>query len=193
MDIADFATKAVYKVELSGGQRRLKEAILYVCKKSNEMERFGAIKLNKILWRADFRAYYDRQIPVTGRQYQRIALGPAPVEMPPLINELLRDELLEIKPTDVGGFMEKRHIALADPVTNLFSREDLDYLDEAINHYWRMTGTETSDESHGIAWRTRENGDPMPYQTSFFEDAPLSNDHLRRLARLGRERGWTSN
>jgi hypothetical protein len=97
-----------------------------------------------------FRAYYDRQIPVTGRQYQRIALGPAPVEMPPLINELLRDELLEIKPTDVGGFIEKRHIALADPVTNLFSREDLDYLDEAITHYWGMTGAETSDESHGV-------------------------------------------
>lgn len=190
--IEQAARKAVFKVDLSGGQRRLKEAILYVCKHAADMERFGAIKLNKILWRADFRSYADRQIPVTGRQYQRLELGPAPVEIPPVINELLRDNLLRIERRPVGTKFENRHIALVDPVLNFFSKDDIDYWDEAISHYWKMTGTETSDKSHGIAWKTRKNGDPMPYQSAFLEDERLPPQGLSHFARMAHERGWRS-
>ncbi|MER9402708.1 Panacea domain-containing protein [Mesorhizobium caraganae] len=190
--IDELAANAVYKIELSGGQRRLKEAILYVCQKSADMERFGAIKLNKILWRADFRSYFERLTPVTGRQYQRIKLGPAPVEMAPVVNEMLRDHLLRIDPRQIGPHVEARHVALVDPVLNFFSPDDLKYWDEAISHYWNMTGAETSDHSHGIAWRSRENGDPMPYQSAFFEDEPLPPAGLSRFASMAHEKGWHS-
>lgn len=184
--------RAVYKVNLSGGQRRLKEAILHVCKLSEPMKYFGAIKLNKILWRADFRAYRDRKIPVTGRQYQRLRLGPAPVEIPPIINEMLREGLLKKEPRQHGNHTEIRHIALVGPVLNLFSQEDLDYIDEAVSHYWAMTGSETSDQSHGVAWKTRENGDPMPYQSAFLEDETLPPAALDHFVKMAKEKNWRS-
>lgn len=192
VNIADYDLNATYKINLSGGQQRLKEAILYVADKGQAMTYFGAVKLNKILWRADFRAFYDRGQPVTGRQYQRLPLGPAPVEMPPIIREMLRDGLLEIALRNQGGKPEHRHVPKVLPVLKFFSADDLAYLDESVEHYRFMTGTETSDESHGIAWKTRQDGDPIPYQAAYFEDKPLSNVSLRRLAEIGRSRGWRS-
>lgn len=183
---------AVYEVILQGERRRLKEAILYVCQKAEAMERFGAIKLNKILWRADFRSYFMREIPVTGRQYQRLKLGPAPVEMPIVVRDLLSQGLMRIDRIPLGDRFEHRHIALADPVLQFFSPHDLEYLDEAIAHYHSMTGMESSDESHGIAWSTREDGDPMPYQLALFDDEPAPAALLARMAVIAQERRWRS-
>lgn len=190
--LSTYDLNATYRIDLPGGQRRLKEAILYIALKSQGMRFFGAIKLNKILWRADFRAFYIRGQPVTGRQYQRLKLGPAPVEMPPLISEMARAGQITIEMRTHGGRTERRHVAAVEPVLNMFSPEDLQYLDESIEHYWAMTGTETSDESHGIAWRTRADGDPIPYEASYFEDRPLNQKSLNLLAAQGREKGWKS-
>jgi hypothetical protein len=77
-----------FQVKLPGGQSRLREAALYVMTRCANAEAFGLVKLNKILWRADFKAYAARRVPVTGRQYQRLAQGPAPVEMLPVLQEL---------------------------------------------------------------------------------------------------------
>jgi hypothetical protein len=187
-----FGSRVDYKIELSGGQNRLKEAVLYVCQKASEMEFFGAIKLNKILWRADFKSYAERQVPVTGRQYQRLSMGPAPVEMPPVVNDLLRSDAIVIERRQVGRHVEKRHIAKVAPVLRAFSAEDLDYLDEAIEHYRYLTGSEASDDSHGVAWKTREDGDPMPYQSAYFEDRPLSVSTLDKLESIARARKWQS-
>ncbi|UVC08446.1 SocA family protein [Rhizobium sp. TH2] len=190
--LEDLGRKVDYRIELSGGQNRLKESILYVCQKASEMEFFGAIKLNKILWRADFKSFAERQVPVTGRQYQRLAMGPAPVEMPPVVNDLLRDGAIVIERRKVGRHEEKRHIAKVGPVLRMFSPEDLDYLDEAIEHYRFLTGTEASDESHGIAWKTRDDGDPMPYQSAYFEDKPLSDNALEKLTGIAKAKKWQS-
>lgn len=188
----EIGNRVTYKVELSGGQNRLKEAILYVCQKASDMRYFGAIKLNKILWRSDFRSYAERGIPVTGRQYQRLEMGPAPVEMPPVVNEMLRAGLVQIVRRKVGQHDEKRHVAMVAPVLRAFSAEDLEYLDESITHYRNVTGTEASDQSHGLAWKTRKNGDPIPYQAVFFEDAPLSKDVRDKLIAIAKTKNWQS-
>ena len=47
------------------GDERLGELILYVASKCTEDQLFGATKLNKILWRSDFRAYAKHGEPIT--------------------------------------------------------------------------------------------------------------------------------
>ena len=179
--------KVTYKVDLSGGQRRLKEAILYVAQKGQPMTFFGRIKLNKILWRADFRSFYERRQPVTGRTYQKLPLGPAPIEMVPVLYELRQEGLLSEESRMHGSKEEHRPIATTEPVLKFFSPEDIEYLDESLRHYWNMTGAETSDESHGIAWKTRSVGDAIPYEASFFNDKPLSRKALQKLADIARK------
>ena len=55
--------KLTYRFKLPGGQRRLREMVLYVSERNSDTERFGLVKLNKILWKADFSAFADRGIP----------------------------------------------------------------------------------------------------------------------------------
>ena len=79
--------KAAAAMRLPGGQGRLREMVLYVCAACRDAERFGKVKLNKILWRADFKAFAERRVPLTGRTYQKLAAVPAPLEMPLVLAE----------------------------------------------------------------------------------------------------------
>lgn len=182
--------RLTYRVDLPGGQNRLGEATLHIVNKCQSAESFGLTKLNKMLWRADFRAYAERRQPVTGRQYQRLQQGPAPVEMPIILESLLADQAIEIEKRKVYSFFESRPIPRAEPSLRWFSSDDLDYLDEAIQFYWSHTGRGVSKHSHGVAWETRDNGDPMPYDLALLSDVLLTDFELVDFADYGKERGW---
>lgn len=190
--------KLTYRFRLPGGQGRLREMILYVSERNPDTERFGLTKLNKTLWKADFSAFASRGIPVTGRAYQRLQLGPAPVEMKPLLAEMLQDEQLELiqsffgKNAEGKDIIEQRPIAKIAPVLRWFSVDDLSYVDAAIAYYRPFTGRETSDDSHGIAWSSRNDLDPMPYESAIFSDEQPGEPQLNRLAVIGQEYGWKS-
>jgi len=163
--------RLTYRVPLAGSQDRIRELVLYVSKMCENHEHFGKTKLYKILWRADFEAYAERDgAPVTGRPYQRLQFGPAPVDMAPLLPEMVEAGELTFKRRTVGNFTENRPIALVEPSLSLFSLDDLRFVDRAISHYEKMTGKESSDDSHGIAWRVRGDGEAMPYDSAFLSD-----------------------
>jgi hypothetical protein len=184
--------KLTWKVPLPGGQKRLGEAVLYVSQKCEMAAFFGLVKLNKIIWRADFESFAQRGQPVTGRQYQRLRQGPAPVEMLPVLNELQAGGLLELKRVRQGNHEERRPIALQDPVLRLFSPQDLEFLDRAISVYWDKTGKEVSDLSHGVAWKTREEAEAMPYELAYLSDQPMGRGQKAKLLRLAEQHGWNS-
>src|SRR5436305_6772749 len=118
--LPDHLHKLTWKVHLPGGQKRLREAVLYVSHKCEDANFFGLVKLNKIIWRADFESFAQRGQPVTGRLYQRLKQGPAPVEMLPVLNELQADGLLKIQRVQRGAHVEQRPIALQGPVLKFF-------------------------------------------------------------------------
>lgn len=181
------------KVSLPGEQARLKQLILYVAERCQGAEFFGAIKLNKIIWKADFDSFAARKIPVTGREYRRLRLGPAAKEMRQVHREMLMNGSIIIERRDFGdNIIEMRTVAVDRFNASLFTAEDLSFVDAAITHYWGMSGTETSDESHGIAWKTRDDNDPMPYDLALLSDKFLSPRQLKRAEDLIYEKGWIS-
>jgi len=184
--------KLTWKVQLPGGQKRLREAVLYVSQKCEDAPYFGKVKLNKIIWRADFESFAQRGQPITGRQYQRLKQGPAAVEMLPVLNELQAEGLIEYRLRKLGTLEEQRPIALQSPILNMFSKQDLDYLDRAISAYWDKTGTEVSDISHGVAWKSRDDGEAMPYELAYLSDQPLGLGQKGRLLNLAQKHGWNS-
>jgi Antitoxin SocA-like, Panacea domain len=185
--------RLTYRVESPGGQLRLREMILYVSDHCANARRFGKVKLNKIIWKSDFDAFAARHVPVTGRPYQRLRWGPAAVEMPPLYGEMLQEGLIHIDRIDLGdGYIEHRTIPDVQPELKLFSQDDLSYVDTAIEYYWEKTGTEASDDSHGVAWGTREDGDPMPYELALLSDRHLGKMQGARLLEMASQAGWNS-
>lgn len=181
------------KEDLPGGQDRLRQAILYVAEKCVDAKRFGAVKLNKIIWKADFDSFAARGKSLTGREYRRQPLGPVPREMLPLHREMQRQGCISVEFREVGDYVEERTIALIAPeMGRFFDNDDMAFFDSSIKHYWSMTGIESSDESHGVAWKTRRNGDQMPYELAFLSDEPIDHNHRMRADRMIYDRGWIS-
>ena len=184
---------ATVTVQLPGSQSRARQLILYIARRCENAKFFGAIKLNKIMWKADFDSFAERGVPVTGREYRRQKLGPTLREMVPIQTDMLKDGAIRFEQRDFGDDMvEQRTIAIDDPDLSLFNDTDMSYVDRAIRHYWDMTGTEASDQSHGVAWRTRANGDPMPYEAAILSDAQPSDNQMNRLKALIRRREMTT-
>lgn len=182
------------RVSLPGGQNRLRQMILHVASRCREAKFFGAIKLNKILWKADFDAFTARRVPVTGREYLKQKFGPALREMMPVQREMLAHGLITFEHRDFGdGIVEDRTIALVEADLSLFSVDDLTYVDASISHYWEKTGTESSDESHGVAWRTRAIGTTMPYESALLSDNRPPQAQWDRLKGIVASRGLISN
>ena len=182
-----------FRVDLPGAQNRLVEMILYISHRCQGARRFGGIKLNKILWKSDFDAYAARGVPVTGRAYQRLRLGPAPREMLPVHRSMLQNGLIKVEPTDFGdGIIEQRTVPLREPDLTNFTPNDISFVDRAIGHFWTLTGMETSDDSHGAAWSTRANGEPMPYETALLADRSPQTPQMLRLKQMIYDREWLS-
>jgi hypothetical protein len=178
---------------MPGGQGRLRQMILHVARQCEPCRFFGAIKLNKIIWKADFDSFAQRHVPVTGREYLKQKFGPALREMVPVQRDMLRDGLITFENRDFGDeVVEKRTIAVADPDMSLFTKEDLSFVENSIRHYWDMTGAESSDESHGIAWNTRALGATMPYESALLSDRRPPLPQWERLKALVAERGLSS-
>lgn len=190
--MADYSDleKLTFRLELPGGQRRLKEAALYVMEAARDFDHFGLIKLNKMLWRADFRSFLERKFPVTGRPYQKLEFGPAPVEMRPILRDLEADGCIRYIESSIPN--EQRPEVIAPISRANLSPIDTGYLDEAIEYYRHMTGMATSKDSHGVAWRTRNIGDQIPYNAAIFDDSPLSQEMEHKLHWLGRDKKWQS-
>lgn len=182
-----------FRVDLPGGSDRLKQMILYVAHRCQGARRFGGIKLNKILWKSDFDAYAARGIPVTGRSYYRLQYGPAPREMAPIHREMREAGLIRVDTVDFGDdIVERRTIALIDPNLDLFVEEDIQFVDRSIGYYWHLTGMEASDDSHGPAWSTRADKDPMPYETALLSDQRPRPIQMSRLAQIVYDRDLLS-
>lgn len=192
-DVRALQRRQTQRIPLTGGQDRLRQMILYVSRKNQNARFFGRTKLNKILWKSDFSAFSERGIPVTGRDYQRLVHGPAPKEMLPLYREMKLKGLIREEVADFGdGIKEMRPIAEIDADLRFFTEDDLKYVERAIEYYWLKTGRETSDDSHGAAWRSRNDGDPMPYESALLSDRKIGPKQIERLRRIIDEHGSVS-
>src|ERR1700677_2825411 len=96
--------------------QRFRELIIYVSKNSEDDPYFGAIKLNKILYYSDFRAFERFGIPLTGAVYFRLRNGPAPKVMIPVRNALIKEGAIRVDVVRLGEYDQYRTIALRPPV-----------------------------------------------------------------------------
>lgn len=180
-----------YNVDLPGGApKRLAEAILYVCGACEADQAFGMIRLNKILFEADFLSYRLRGVPITGVKYQRLPMGPAPKAMLPRLRELQDRQELVVRSADFIGRRQQRPIGLRRPDLSVFTAEDIALLDQVIRESWGKTGAEVSEESHRIEWKTRADGDDIPYEAAWLSNEQPTALEVLKTEQLAQQHGW---
>jgi hypothetical protein len=173
------------------GNARLRELILYVSKACADDPSFGATKLNKILYYADFNSYFEFGQAVCGIEYQRLDNGPAPKQLVPVREQMIDAGEIAEKQVEFYTKKQKRCVPLRKADLSRFSERDLKVIDEAIRKLWGKTAKEVSNMSHTRAWRIVKDRESIPYQAVFLSDNDdLTPNELERISALNREHKW---
>lgn len=162
---------------------KLKNLIIYVAEKSKGDPYFGATKLNKILYYADFRAYRELGHSITGAEYQKLPEGPAPRDFLRVRRQLLDEGRIKIENRPVFNYIQQRIVPIS-PVPrpeSVFSADELAIVEDVLLTARGKSGTEVSEMSHAEAgWKLVAYYQTVPYETAWFtpKGTELDEDSL---------------
>lgn len=146
---------------------KLKELILFIALHSEGDKRFGATKLNKLLFFADFLAYLYLGKPITGHEYQALPKGPAPRYLMPIREAMEVDKDIAIQKIDFYGREQHKIFALREPDLSLFTAEEIELVHHIIEECWNKRANDISDDSHRfVGWALAGPGETIPYEVA---------------------------
>jgi len=177
-----------------GDEEKLAELILYISQKCATDPKFGAVKLNKILYLSDFLSFGNWGEPITGVEYQHLRNGPAPRRLIPVRETLQHSGKLVLQKLPLKtGRQQVRTVNLVDPDLRVFSGREIALVDSIIEEMWDLDAEESSEFSHRfVGWKMTKEGDPIPYGSIFLSDEPLTQAEIVRGQELAREFGLGS-
>lgn len=164
---------------------RLRELILHIARQSEGDEAFGAVKLNKLLFTADFTAYVKFGKSITGQDYQAQEFGPVPSRLKPVLERMKEAEEVATREDDFHGFRQRRTFALREPDLSDFTSDEIALVDHIIRDCRNLTGTEMSDVSHKfIGWQVARAGETIPYSVGLLERRELTKSEQEIARKL---------
>lgn len=171
-------------------RQRMSELILYIAEKSRNDIKFGATKLNKILYYADFVSFREYGESITGAQYMRLDKGPAPRHLKPVRLELEKRGELVVEKRPYYTRTQDVPKPLRPANTDLFSKRDLLLVDSIIEELWELDATEVSERSHKRGWKVANEQGSIPYEAIFLSDEPLTEDDIEWAYDVASQYGW---
>ena len=177
-------TKFKYKPE------KFRELIVYIARRCADDPTFGSVKLNKILFYADFAAYRQLREPITGATYRKLSEGPAPKELLRARDALIDSGRIEMEARTYFGLVQKRPVVLSGTTidTSVFSQTELDIVDETVEFFRGKSAREVSDYSHREpGWILAEELEEIPYQTAHLNSEPIDQETQLRALEIARE------
>jgi len=140
----------------------------YICWKAGDSAKLGAIKLNKICWLSDFRAFYETDQAITDARYVKRQFGPVPSAIQPVLRDLQSAQVISIRDVPFHGYTKREFTPLTEPNTSIFSDKELEIVNWATEFICEdHTGTSISEASHDHIWKVAADGEEIPYYTIF--------------------------
>lgn len=178
---------------------KFKELVLYLAQISEHEgdEGFGMVKLNKLLYRADFEAYRLLGRSITGEVYEKQEYGPVARDLPIILDELAAAGRLRWQLVPRGDYTRKVPSMIegpeAEPDLRVFSPDEWAIVERARSELATHGGKSASDWSHeeSVGWNVvPEYGQPIQYASTFFSTKPIPREDLERARQFVRDRGW---
>lgn len=173
---------------------KFRELLLYVAEKCADDPKFGATKLNKILFFSDFMAYGLFGKSITGATYQRLDYGPAPKQLLPAQQAMRNAGEAAVALKRLGMRVQKRLTALRESNLSAFNGREIALVDHVIEQLRNRNATEVSLLSHvaSIGWQVAADHEAIPYSTVFLSCEPPTAEDVRRGQELAAKHGWNS-
>lgn len=168
--------------------------IVYVATESADDEKFGAVKLNKILYYSDFIAYRRLGHAISGAEYQHLDEGPAPKRLLPVRSDLVKDGSVSLFEQEHFNHVQQRVKAERPPNLSLFSLEELAIINEVIQELRPLDGKEASARSHKEpGWKLTKDRQTIPYRTAWLSSEPLTQEQLEVGLEIAKRHGLVTN
>lgn len=175
-------------------EKKFRELMLYVASRCADDSDFGVIKLNKILYHADFLAYGQLGEPITGVEYVKLENGPAPRPLYPIQDRMASDGEIALENRLTRDMtIQRRVVALREPDLSGFKPEEVSLIEQIIQGFWGASGIQLSRLTHTYSgWRIAKRiGDEIPYTSVFLSDEPPTEYEHQRAEELIEEYGWS--
>ena len=153
------------------------DLILYIAHRCRNEERFGAVKLSKILYYCDFEGFKQLLKPITGATYLKKPKGPFPAELKKTRNSLVSERKATMKLQRVIDYHENRLIPTSDHVelSDKFSVDERQIIDDVIEKMKPMNAADLTEHSHGeFGWERGEMDEPISYSTALIARSDAS-------------------
>jgi hypothetical protein len=171
-----------------GNDAKMAELILYVSDRCQLDPGYGATKLNKILFYADFIYYATRGTSITDQEYMRLDNGPVPRRLVPIREGLIENFELIVRNQPYGTLQQKRPIALRDPDLSAFTGDEIAMVDSLITTFWGKTAKEVSDILHRFdGWKLAADRETIPFEAALISECEPDEDDYDYARQLGRE------
>jgi uncharacterized phage-associated protein len=187
----DSRTTLKFAFNETNSDQLLGEVIIYVAWACENDPAFGATKLNKILYFADFLAYAKYGQPITGASYKRLQNGPAPATLVQTRQAMIEAGDIVLQPREFFGHPQQRVVPLRPPKFDMLKASDIDILQHVIQLFADQNGTDLSMLSHQQkAWQIAETGELIPYNSIFLDSAELTEEDITISLKMSEECGW---
>jgi hypothetical protein len=180
---------------------KFKELVVYLCAAAEQAgdEGFGMVKLNKLLFRADFEAYRLLGHAITGETYEKQEFGPVARDLPIVLDELAAAGRLRWQSIPRGPHTRKVPTMVDDLFAvadmSAFPPDERELIETAQGELASHGGKSASEWSHeeSAGWRMAEAyGETIDYATAIISTEPIPEADLIRASKYVRERGWVS-
>jgi antitoxin SocA-like protein len=167
---------------------KLGELILFIAQRSEGDERFGAVKLNKLLFFSDFLAYCRLGRSITGQAYQKLDHGPCPRKLVPVVGAMQSSGAFAWKDEqdEWTDRTRKVPVALRPPNLNAFSADEIAIVTEVIESFWRNNAKGISTISHGFTgWEHAETNETIPYEVALVQFKKPRKKDIQKALDIG--------
>jgi hypothetical protein len=169
-------------------QEKLEELILFIASRSEQDPLFGSVKLNKLLFYADFLAYVKLGKAITEQEYMRLPKGPAPRVMLPTLKDMEAKKTLARKERDFYGRTQKVPVALREANLEKFTADEIAVVTEVINTLKSKNAKGISTLSHKFdGWKLAGDRETIPYEVALVELRKPRKADIQKVLDMGPE------
>ena len=169
------------------------ELVLLIASESTNDTKFGEVKLHKLLYFSDFRAYARWGESITGARYMRNRYGPTARVLGHVLDELEGEGRASIETADYYGHPQRRVVPKDAPRKGMFSGDEIDLVSSIIDEFRDVDATEISNVSHvAPGWQIARDREDIPYFTVLIDPQEPPPEIKREAAELAQHYGWLS-
>lgn len=159
--------------------RKFRELILYVASRLAGDPSNGSIKMNKVLFFSDFLHYARYGSAITGAEYAKHPLGPAPRGIRRVEQELIANAEADMAVVWSNASTQKMLFAKRPADLSLFSGSEIAQVEAVIETLSGRTAMEASEISHlWRGWQVAQDKETIPYAAAFLFNGPVTEDDI---------------